>query len=70
MTILRIYKRTCWGYSPNPKRVAFSKLGLFDGYQTIKICQETGEPHLYHHAHEHEGKLYYRGKLVSSNAPK
>ena len=30
--------------------------------QTIKICQETGEPHLYHHAHEHEGKLYYRGK--------
>ena len=38
--------------------------------QTIKICQETGEAHLYHHAHEHEGKLYYRGKLVSEKAPK
>tara|TARA_B000000441_G_C21746085_1_gene357864 strand:+ start:226 stop:414 length:189 start_codon:yes stop_codon:yes gene_type:complete len=38
--------------------------------QTIKICKETGEAHLYHHAHEHEGKLYYRGKLVSSEAHK
>ena len=36
--------------------------------KTIKTCQETGESHLYHHAHEHEGKLYYRGKLVTSNA--
>ena len=38
--------------------------------QTIKVCQETGEAHLYHHAHEHEGKLNYRGKLVSEKAPK
>ena len=38
--------------------------------QTIKTCQVTGESHLYLHAHVHEGKLYYRGKLVSSNAPK
>ena len=28
--------------------------------QTIKTCKETGESHLYHHAYEHEGKLYYR----------
>ncbi len=35
--------------------------------QTIKICPETGESHLYHRAYEHEGKLYYRGKLVSSS---
>ncbi len=35
--------------------------------KTIKTCQETGESHLYHHAHEHEGKLYYRGKIVTSN---
>lgn len=38
--------------------------------QTIKTCQETGESHLYHNAHEHEGKLYYRGKLVTSNTNK
>ena len=25
--------------------------------KTIKVCQETGESHLYHHAHEHEGKI-------------
>lgn len=24
----------------------------------------TGELHLYHRAHWHEGKLYYRGKVV------
>ena len=24
--------------------------------QTIKICPETGESHLYHRAYEHEGK--------------
>ena len=38
--------------------------------QTIKTCKETGESHLYHHAHEHEGRLYYRGKLVASNLNK
>ena len=35
--------------------------------QTIKICPETGEAHLYHHAYEHEGKMYYKGKLVSNS---
>ena len=35
--------------------------------QQISICSKTGESHLYHRAYEHERKLYYRGKLVSSS---
>tara|TARA_R110002072_G_scaffold257816_3_gene416481 strand:+ start:225 stop:413 length:189 start_codon:yes stop_codon:yes gene_type:complete len=31
---------------------------------TVAICQTTGEAHLYHRAHWHEGKLYYKGKVV------
>ncbi|MFN4233401.1 MAG: 50S ribosomal protein L32 [Bacteroidia bacterium] len=31
---------------------------------TIAFDQTTGEPHLYHRAHWHEGKLYYKGKVV------
>ncbi len=31
---------------------------------TIAIDPATGEAHLYHRAHWHEGKLYYKGKLV------
>jgi large subunit ribosomal protein L32 len=31
---------------------------------TIAIDSATGEAHLYHRAHWHEGKLYYKGKLV------
>ncbi len=31
---------------------------------TLSTCQETGEIHLRHRAHWHEGKLYYRGKVV------
>lgn len=31
---------------------------------TIAIDQTTGEPHLFHRAHWHEGKLYYKGKVV------
>ncbi len=34
----------------------------------IALCQATGEPHLYHRAHWHEGKLYYKGKLVIDKA--
>jgi large subunit ribosomal protein L32 len=30
----------------------------------IATCPTTGEPHLYHRAHWHEGKLYYRGKVL------
>ena len=35
----------------------------------ISVCSTTGESHLYHRAHWHEGKLYYRGKvLIDSTA--
>lgn len=27
----------------------------------------TGQSHLYHRAHWHEGKLYYKGRLVIDN---
>lgn len=30
----------------------------------IAVDQTTGEAHLYHRAHWHEGKLYYRGQVV------
>lgn len=30
----------------------------------VVTCSTTGEPHLYHRAHWHEGKLYYKGKVV------
>ena len=32
--------------------------------QTIAICPTTGESHLYHRAYWHEGKMYYKGKVV------
>ena len=35
--------------------------------QTIKICPETGESHLLHRVYEHEGQMYYKGKLVSKS---
>jgi len=28
-------------------------------------CPTTGQPHLFHNAHWHEGKLYYKGKVVA-----
>ncbi len=31
---------------------------------TLSTCPETGEVHLRHRAYWHEGKLYYRGKVV------
>ena len=33
----------------------------------IATCTNTGEAHLYHRAHWHEGKLYYRGKVLIDN---
>jgi large subunit ribosomal protein L32 len=30
----------------------------------ISLCPTTGEAHQYHRAHWHEGKLYYKGKVV------
>lgn len=34
---------------------------------TLAIDKTTGEFHLYHRAHWHEGKLYYRGRVVIDN---
>lgn len=31
---------------------------------TIATDPATGESHLYHRAYWHEGKMYYRGKVV------
>lgn len=30
----------------------------------IAVDATTGEAHLYHRAHWHEGKLYYKGKVL------
>jgi large subunit ribosomal protein L32 len=30
----------------------------------ISVCKTTGEAHIYHRAYEHEGALYYRGKVL------
>jgi large subunit ribosomal protein L32 len=32
--------------------------------RNISICPVTGEPHLWHRAYWHEGKLYYKGQVV------
>lgn len=31
----------------------------------IAICPTTGQSHLYHRAHWHEGKLYYKGRVIA-----
>lgn len=31
---------------------------------TLSIDPTTGESHLFHRAHWHEGKMYYRGQVV------
>ena len=33
----------------------------------LAVCSKTGESHLYHRAYWHEGKLYYRGKVLLDN---
>lgn len=30
----------------------------------VATCPTTGQPHLFHHAHWHEDKLYYKGKVL------
>jgi large subunit ribosomal protein L32 len=30
----------------------------------ISLCPTTGQPHIYHRAYWHDGKLYYKGKVV------
>ncbi len=37
---------------------------------TISVDGTTGEAHLRHRAHWHEGKLYYKGKVVMEKAEK
>ncbi|AHM59428.1 50S ribosomal protein L32 [Flammeovirgaceae bacterium 311] len=32
--------------------------------RNIAVCAVTGEPHLWHRAYWHEGKLYYKGQVV------
>jgi large subunit ribosomal protein L32 len=34
----------------------------------VAICATTGEAHLMHRAYWHEGKMYYKGKVVIDNA--
>ena len=34
----------------------------------IATCPTTGEAHLYHRAHCHEGKLYHRGQVLVDNS--
>ncbi len=34
----------------------------------VAVCSKTGESHLYHRAYCHEGKLYYRGKVLLDNS--
>ena len=34
----------------------------------VAVCSKTGERHLYHRAYWHEGKLYYRGKVLLDNS--
>lgn len=36
---------------------------------TIAICPTTGEAHLYHRAYWHEGKMYYKGRVVLEKEP-
>lgn len=36
----------------------------------IAIDPTTGEAHLYHRAHWHEGKLYYRGQVLIDSEQK
>ncbi len=35
--------------------------------KTISVDATTGEIHLRHRAHVHEGNLYYKGKIVAEN---
>ena len=30
----------------------------------LSTCKATGALHIYHHAHWHEGSMYYKGQIV------
>lgn len=34
----------------------------------LAVCPTTGEAHLMHRAYWHEGKMYYKGKVVIDNS--
>ena len=36
-----------------------------DKVGNIAVCPTTGQSHLYHRAHWHEGKLYYKGRVIA-----
>lgn len=36
----------------------------------LAVDSTTGETHLFHRAHVHEGSLYYKGKVVVENYAK
>ena len=58
---------------PNPKRRHASQRGAKrrTHYKavaaTLSTDTTTGEIHLRHRAHWHEGRMYYRGKVVIDN---
>ena len=55
---------------PNPKRrhseTRTRKRRTHDkvAMPVLAMCPVTGQMHRYHHAHWHEDKLYYRGRVV------
>jgi len=61
---------------PNPKRrhsqqrSAKRRTHYKAAAATLSTDNATGETHVRHRAHVSEGKLYYKGKLVSEKAPK
>jgi large subunit ribosomal protein L32 len=61
---------------PNPKRrhsqqrSAKRRTHYKAAEATLSTDKTTGEIHVRHRAHVSEGKLYYKGRLVSEKAPK
>ncbi len=60
---------------PNPKRrhsqqrSAKRRTHYKADAATLSVDQATGETHVRHRAHSSEGKLYYKGKVVSDKTP-
>ena len=60
---------------PNPKRrhsqqrSAKRRTHYVAQSVTLSKDETTGETHVRHRAHVSEGKLFYKGKLVSEKAP-
>tara|TARA_B110000444_G_scaffold119306_1_gene112190 strand:+ start:1592 stop:1777 length:186 start_codon:yes stop_codon:yes gene_type:complete len=36
--------------------------------KVVAICPNTGVSHIYHRAYMYEGKLYYKGKVLSEQS--